>query len=167
MADGCGGVDGCGAGARTRAGWARWRSGAAGRPHPPTPTPTPQTAPPTLPPPPPPNPTKPLQVRYACLVFRPARGEVLDCVVASVSKVGFFADAGPMQVFVSSHLLPDDYSYDAAGEAAFVAGDAGARVCAGCEVRLRVVGVRMDANEVFCVASMKDDYLGVINSPGA
>ena len=118
-------------------------------------------------PPPPPNPTKPLQVRYACLVFRPARGEVLDCVVASVSKVGFFADAGPMQVFVSSHLLPDDYSYDAAGEAAFVAGDAGARVCAGCEVRLRVVGVRMDANEVFCVASMKDDYLGVINSPGA
>jgi DNA-directed RNA polymerase subunit E'/Rpb7 len=36
-------------------------------------------------------------LRYACLVFRPARGEVLDCVVASVSKVGFFADAGPMQ----------------------------------------------------------------------
>ena len=132
------------------------------RPHRPHKPPLPHSHPP-----PPPNPTKPLQVRYACLVFRPARGEVLDCVVASVSKVGFFADAGPMQVFVSSHLLPDDYSYDAAGEAAFVAGDAGARVCAGCEVRLRVVGVRMDANEVFCVASMKDDYLGVINSPGA
>jgi DNA-directed RNA polymerase II subunit RPB7 len=37
-------------------------------------------------------------LRYQALVFRPARGEVLDCVVASVSKVGFFADAGPMQV---------------------------------------------------------------------
>ena len=37
-------------------------------------------------------------LRYSALVFRPSRGEVLDCVVASVSKVGFFADAGPMQV---------------------------------------------------------------------
>ena len=34
----------------------------------------------------------------------------------------------------------------------------------GAEVRLRVVGTRMDANEIFCVATMKDDYLGVINA---
>lgn len=135
-------------------------------------------------------------LRYQALVFRPARGEVLDCVVASVSKVGFFADAGPMQVrleeekrerwwldrhtknqrlflfshlfssqvFVSNHLIPDDYEFSAAGEPAFVSADEAARVVAGAEVRLRVVGTRMDASEIFCVASMKDDYLGVISA---
>lgn len=44
--------------------------------------------------------------------------------------------------------------------------DEAARVAAGAEVRLRVVGTRMDASEIFCVASMKDDYLGVISAPG-
>ena len=43
--------------------------------------------------------------------------------------------------------------------------DEAARVAAGAEVRLRVVGARMDASEIFCVASMKDDYLGVISAP--
>jgi DNA-directed RNA polymerase II subunit RPB7 len=114
-------------------------------------------------------------VAYRALAFRPARGEVLDCVVSSVSKVGFFADAGPMQVFVSNHLIPDEYTFAGGGvggggagggEAAFEAADGSApRVAPGAEVRLRVVGTRMDANEVFCVASMKDDYLGVINAP--
>lgn len=126
-------------------------------------------------------------LRYGCLVFRPSRGEVLDAVVASVSKVGFFADAGPMQVFVSNHLIPDEYDFSsggggggggaggsgaggsgggaaAGGEPAFVAADEGSRVSPGAEVRLRVVGTRMDANEIFCVATMKDDFLGVINA---
>jgi DNA-directed RNA polymerase II subunit RPB7 len=127
-------------------------------------------------------------LRYGCLVFRPSRGEVLDAVVASVSKVGFFADAGPMQVFVSNHLIPDEYEFSSGGggggggagasgggggagaggsgggEPAFVAADEGSRVTPGAEVRLRVVGTRMDANEIFCVATMKDDYLGVINA---
>lgn len=118
-------------------------------------------------------------LRYGCLVFRPSRGEVLDAVVASVSKVGFFADAGPMQVFVSNHLIPEEYDFSSGGsggagaggagasgggEPAFVAADEGSRVAPGAEVRLRVVGTRMDANEIFCVATMKDDYLGVINA---
>ena len=108
--------------------------------------------------------------------------------MASVSKVGFFADAGPMQVFVSNHLIPDEYEFSSGGggggggagasgggggagaggsgggEPAFVAADEGSRVTPGAEVRLRVVGTRMDANEIFCVATMKDDYLGVINA---
>jgi DNA-directed RNA polymerase II subunit RPB7 len=68
------------------------------------------------------------------------------------------------QVFVSNHLIPDDYEFSAAGEPAFVSADEAARVVAGAEVRLRVVGTRMDASEIFCVASMKDDYLGVISA---
>lgn len=89
-------------------------------------------------------------VKYTCIVFRPFKGEVLDCIVTSVNKarlaaehialrpvyghsntthrvsssalctpaarpshgtclpsqMGFFAEAGPLQVFVSSYVSP-------------------------------------------------------------
>ena len=37
-------------------------------------------------------------VRYKAVVFRPFKGEVLDAVVTTVNKMGFFAEVGPLQV---------------------------------------------------------------------
>eukprot|EP00958_Prasinococcus_capsulatus_P012898 scaffold1306_cov399-Prasinococcus_capsulatus_cf.AAC.7 len=36
------------------------------------------------------------------------------------------------------------------------------RIVKNCEVRLRVVGTRADAQEIKCVGTIKDDYLGLI-----
>lgn len=105
------------------------------------------------------------KVQYSCVVLRPFKGEVIDCVVSSVSKVGFFADAGPLQLFISNHLIPDDFEYSATGEPAFVSRDEAVRVQAGAEVRLRIVGAKMDASEIFCLGTIKEDYLGVISQP--
>ncbi len=67
------------------------------------------------------------KVDYLAAVCRPHKGEVIDCVVTSVNKVsvaprlmsmmgqrcdltlalpqmGFFAEAGPQQIFVSNHV---------------------------------------------------------------
>eukprot|EP00877_Chromochloris_zofingiensis_P002996 jgi/Chrzof1/12698/Cz07g04130.t1 len=44
------------------------------------------------------------KVKFECVSFRPFKGEVLDCLVTSVNKMGFFAEAGPLQIFVSSHV---------------------------------------------------------------
>ncbi|KAK9825127.1 hypothetical protein WJX81_000931 [Elliptochloris bilobata] len=107
------------------------------------------------------------KVQYMCLVFRPFRGEVIDCVVSSVNKVGFFADAGPLQLFVSNHLIPDDFDFVSTDEPAFVSADEEVRVQAGAEVRMRIVGTRMDATEIFCVGTIKENYLGVINPAAA
>uniref|UniRef100_A0A452Z2G3 DNA-directed RNA polymerase subunit n=1 Tax=Aegilops tauschii subsp. strangulata TaxID=200361 RepID=A0A452Z2G3_AEGTS len=78
-------------------------------------------------------------VKYQCVVFRPFKGEILEAVVTMVNKVdfhspssqlchvlsawftdlgcllvlqmGFFAEAGPVQIFVSNHLIPDDMEF--------------------------------------------------------
>ena len=68
-------------------------------------------------------------------------------------QVGFFADAGPLQLFVSNHLIPEDFSYDSANEPAFVSSDEAVRVQAGAEVRLRIVGTRVDADEIVRIFS--------------
>lgn len=76
------------------------------------------------------------------------------CLPAAVMQVGFFADAGPLQLFVSNHLIPEDFSYDSANEPAFVSSDEAVRVQAGAEVRLRIVGTRVDADEIVSCSSL-------------
>jgi DNA-directed RNA polymerase II subunit RPB7 len=43
-------------------------------------------------------------VKYRAIVWRPFKGEVVDAIVTNVNKMGFFADVGPLSVFVSSHV---------------------------------------------------------------
>ena len=64
------------------------------------------------------------------------------------AQMGFFAEAGPVQVFVSNHLIPDEFSFVAADEPSFVSADEAVRIVAGAEARLRIVGTRVDATEI-------------------
>lgn len=72
----------------------------------------------------------------------------MKVVAELLMQVGFFADAGPLQLFVSNHLIPEDFTFDSANEPAFVSSDEAVRVQAGAEVRLRIVGTRVDADEI-------------------
>ena len=45
----------------------------------------------------------------------------------------------------------------------YVSSDKSVSVQKNGEVRVRVVGMRIDAQEIFCVATMKEDYLGAID----
>ncbi|KIZ02639.1 DNA-directed RNA polymerase II subunit RPB7 [Monoraphidium neglectum] len=87
------------------------------------------------------------KVKFGCVTFRPFKGEVLDCIVTSVNKMGFFAEAGPLQIFVSSHLIPEDYEYSSANDAAYVS---------------RQDGVRIEERAEFCIGTINEDFLGVI-----
>lgn len=102
------------------------------------------------------------RVEYGCVAFRPFKGEVLDAVVTQVTKFGFFAEAGPLSVFVSNQLIADDMAFESVGENAYVSADQQVRIVKEAEVRVRVVGMRIDASEIFCIATMKEDFLGVI-----
>lgn len=101
-------------------------------------------------------------VTYGCVVCRPYKGEVLDAVVQSVNKMGFFAQAGPLQLFVSAHLIPEEFEHDNLADNSWISSDQSTRIQTGSHVRVRIVGIKWDPSEVFCIATMKDHYLGVI-----
>ena len=101
-------------------------------------------------------------VKYSCIAFRPFKGEVLDATVTQVNKFGFFAEAGPLSLFVSNQLIEDDMTSESVDENACVSADGEVRIQKNAEVRVRVVGMRIDASEIFCIATIKEDYLGVI-----
>ncbi|PWN94821.1 putative DNA-directed RNA polymerase II chain Rpb7 [Tilletiopsis washingtonensis] len=97
---------------------------------------------------------------YNAVVLKPFKGEVVDALVTNVNKMGFFATVGPLQIFTSVHLLPVDFKFQPDSNPAEYASADGSTIVKGKKVRLRIVGTRIDANEIFAVGLMKEDYLG-------
>ncbi|KAJ1920620.1 DNA-directed RNA polymerase II subunit [Mycoemilia scoparia] len=101
------------------------------------------------------------QVRYKAIVFRPFKGEVCDGAVSIVNKMGIFVDIGPLQVFVSQHLIPSDFEFEPnSNPPAYQSEDQ--KIEKDTRVRLKIVGTRVDATELFAIGTIKEDYLGVI-----
>lgn len=102
-------------------------------------------------------------VKYECIVFRPFKGEILECVVKEVNKFGFFAEAGPQQIFVSELLIPNDFKFSSIDEPSYVSSDGMDRIRKDSEVRLKIVGTCIENTEIKCIGSIKEDYLGLIS----
>ncbi|KAK4704997.1 DNA-directed RNA polymerase II subunit RPB7, partial [Phenoliferia sp. Uapishka_3] len=127
-------------------------------------------------------------IKYKAIVYRPFRGEVVDGVVASVNKMGIFAEVGPLTCFISTHvspvlllfhsttyysdaypsllaslfqLIPADFSFDPnANPPCFASTEDTLKIEKGTKIRLKIVGTRVDATEIFAIGTIKEDYLG-------
>jgi len=110
------------------------------------------------------------EVRYKAIVYRPFKGEVLEGTVSNVNKMGFFADVGPLTVFVSTHLIPTSIFFDSGSNppAFRVKGqeqdDDTGTITKGTKVRLKIVGTRVDATEIFAIGTIKEEFLGAMMS---
>ena len=100
-------------------------------------------------------------VSFEAVTFKPYKGEVLDAVVSNVNKMGFFAEVGPLTVFVSSHMIPSDMKFDpTSNPPAYVSEDQ--VIDKGSRVRLKILGLRMDVSEIHAIGTIKEDYLGIL-----
>lgn len=98
-------------------------------------------------------------VRYKAVVWKPFKGEVVDGIVSSVNNMGFFADVGPLSVFISKHLIPSDMKFmPSHTPPAYVGEDQ--LVMKGVKIRIKIIGTRADVNSISAIGSIKEDYLG-------
>jgi DNA-directed RNA polymerase II subunit RPB7 len=72
--------------------------------------------------------------------------------------MGFFADCGPVTIFVSNHLIPQELefinnTYTNSVDHTIQKGE---------WLRIKIVGTRVDAKEIFAIGTIKEDYLGLI-----
>ncbi|KXS13666.1 putative DNA-directed RNA polymerase II chain Rpb7 [Gonapodya prolifera JEL478] len=106
---------------------------------------------------------------YRALVFKPFRNEVMDGVITNVMKTGFFAECGPLQVFVSTHLMPPEMKLETTnGNTSYVYPDdhpeaqSNWRIVKNENVRLKIVSVKPDMGGLFAIGSIRQDHLGRI-----
>ncbi|KAI9204652.1 RNA polymerase Rpb7 [Polychytrium aggregatum] len=103
-------------------------------------------------------------ITYKAIVFKPFKNQVFDGIVTTVNKMGFFADVGPLQVFVSNHLIPSYLKFDPTSNPPAYIGEGqdaqDLRIEKGEGVRMRIVGIRTDAADIFAIGTIKEDFLG-------
>ncbi|TFY78546.1 hypothetical protein EWM64_g5468 [Hericium alpestre] len=83
--------------------------------------------------------------RYRAIVFKPFKGEVVDGVVNNVNK-----------------LIHPDMKFDPNSNPPSFASDEQI-IEKNTKVRLKIVGTRVDATEIFAIGTIKEDHLGVID----
>ncbi|KAJ8559512.1 hypothetical protein K7X08_003570 [Anisodus acutangulus] len=66
-----------------------------------------------------------------------------------------------------SPLIPDDMEFQSGDVPNYTTSDGSVKIQKESEVRLKIIGTRVDATEIFCIGTIKDDFLGVISDPGA
>ncbi|UZJ55844.1 hypothetical protein CBS101457_005164 [Exobasidium rhododendri] len=98
--------------------------------------------------------------KYSAIVMKPFKGEVVDALVTNVNKMGFFASVGPLNIFTSTHLLPLEFRFQPDSNPPEFASPDGQSIVKDKKVRLRIVGTRVDASEIFAIGSCKEDYVG-------
>jgi DNA-directed RNA polymerase II subunit RPB7 len=84
----------------------------------------------------------------------------VDAIVNSVNPHGFFANAGPLTVFVSSHLIPEEITYDANATPPQFTNNADMVIEPGTHVRIKIIGTRTEVNNMVAIGSINSDYLG-------
>uniref|UniRef100_UPI00358F8B9F DNA-directed RNA polymerase II subunit RPB7 isoform X2 n=1 Tax=Myxine glutinosa TaxID=7769 RepID=UPI00358F8B9F len=103
-------------------------------------------------------------VKYRAIVFRPFKGEVVDAVVTQVNKVGLFTEIGPMSCFISRHSIPSEMEFDPnSNPPCYKTGDEDIVIQQDDEIRLKIVGTRVDKNDIFAIGSLMDDFLGLVS----
>ena len=94
------------------------------------------------------------KVEYWSLVFRPFVNEILPAEVKQLTQQGFFCQAGPLEIFVSKRLMPEEYAYDdtSSGQPCFRAEDDGddITITIGTMVRVKIQGLRFAADDIVC-----------------
>jgi len=102
-------------------------------------------------------------IKYKAIVFRPIKGEVIEAIVTQVNKVGMFVEAGPLSCFISKHSIPGDMEFDPESTPpCYKTKDEDVVIQVDDEIRVKVIGTRVDANDIFAIGSLMDDYLGPV-----
>ncbi|KAI5850420.1 RNA polymerase Rpb7 [Morchella snyderi] len=97
-------------------------------------------------------------ITYKAVVWRPFKGETVDGVVSSVNKMGFFAEVGPLTVFVSSHLIPREIKFDPTSNPPQFSDNGDQIINKGSQIRIKLMGTRSDVGKMHAIGSIKEVY---------
>ena len=62
--------------------------------------------------------------------------------------MGFFAEAGPVELFVSQHLIPGHYAFDNASEPIYESNEGSPSIRVGSTVRVRVLRAKEEITTI-------------------
>ncbi|EJW76133.1 hypothetical protein WUBG_12956 [Wuchereria bancrofti] len=106
-----------------------------------------------------------IEVLYASGQFWLTRRDVVGRAkgfVPYVGMVGLFCDIGPLSCFVSRHCIPPDMEFEPnSNPPCYKTADESVVIKQDDEIRVKLIGTRVDASDIFAIGTLMDDYLGL------
>jgi len=99
---------------------------------------------------------------YRAIVCRAFKDQTIDALVTSVNGMGFLTEAGPMKVFVSSQLIPSEIQFDPNAPTPQWTDNADQVIEKGTQIRIKVMGTRVEVGRIRAIGSIKEDFLGTL-----
>ena len=101
------------------------------------------------------------RIKFRALVFRPFRNEVLDAIVFQATDFGVFARAGPLEIFITRKLMPEELrdGFDTVKEC-YIDHTENTEVKSGTRLRVKILGVKYQLDRIEGTATMLGDFLG-------
>ncbi|KAK3330416.1 RNA polymerase Rpb7 [Apodospora peruviana] len=103
-------------------------------------------------------------VGYRAVVWRPYKGEVVDGITDKVNPHGFSVRVGPLEVFTSRIHVPAELQYDANATPPQYTNNADMVIEVGTHVRLRIMGIRTEVNQLYAIGTINGDFLGCLQA---
>lgn len=96
------------------------------------------------------------------IVYRPLINEVVDALVTRITKLGFFATAGPLSIFVSVHQISEELKFESnpAQFRGFLSDGHEWKIATSSEVRIKLMNVTLQENSLHAVGTINENYLG-------
>ena len=85
-------------------------------------------------------------------------------VTTASDNLGFFCKVGPLSIYVSRYAMPEDIVFDEVRADCWVSNDGDIEIREGSVVRLRIMGLTLEANSISATGTIKDDYLGLLEA---
>ncbi|ABW97877.1 rpb7 (nucleomorph) [Hemiselmis andersenii] len=108
------------------------------------------------------TPSAMFNVTFRAITFRPFKGEVFDSIITNLTNVGFFSEAGALQIFVSKNQLPNDFQYNGKDKVFFNTMSPEEKFCKDSLIRIKIISVKNEKNSNHVIGTIKGPFLGLL-----
>ena len=100
-------------------------------------------------------------ILYRAVTFKAFKGEILDSIVTNVTKLGFFCDAGPLQIFISNQFISFEYEFNEQKKCFQNRFFENNKIQKDISIKTRIIGLREDSHIVQAIGSINENFLGI------
>mmetsp|Transcript_39355 Transcript_39355/g.78881 ORF Transcript_39355/g.78881 Transcript_39355/m.78881 type:complete len:172 (-) Transcript_39355:3407-3922(-) len=99
---------------------------------------------------------------YRAVTFRAMKGEVLDAIVTNITKSGFFAEAGILQIFISKQFIPSTFYFNEKQKFFQNNFYLEKKIATDKAIRIRILGLKEEGEFSQAIGTINEKFLGLI-----
>mmetsp|Transcript_23568 Transcript_23568/g.45771 ORF Transcript_23568/g.45771 Transcript_23568/m.45771 type:complete len:176 (-) Transcript_23568:318-845(-) len=108
------------------------------------------------------SPSAMYNITFRAITFRPFKGEIFDAIITNITNVGFFSEAGILQIFISKNQIPFGYVYNGEKKIFFNPINPKEKFSKESIIRTRVISVKNEKNPNHVIGTVNEPFLGLL-----